>query len=122
MRAPILALMLLAGTAHAQTDVPSTPYDPDLLRLAEILGSLHFLRRLCNASEGPIWRDAMAELLEAERPSAERERALTNQFNRGFAAFNRTYTTCTPAAVRAAELYQGEGVRLSSRIVTRYAR
>src|ERR1700739_3536147 len=29
-----------------------TPYDPDLQRLSEILGALHFLRGICGSHEG----------------------------------------------------------------------
>ena len=123
MRLPFTAfaaLLCIAMPAAAQT--PITPYESQLLRLAEVLGSLHFLRRLCNDAEGPVWRNAMASILAAEKPDPARAGRLTARFNRGFQAFSRTYSTCTPAAVRASGLYQAEGVRLTSQIVSRYAR
>ena len=121
MRVLVVMLMLLASPAGAQAP-GGAPYNDQLLRLSEVLGALHFLRRLCNASEGPVWREAMASVLAAERPDEARAARMTARFNRGFGAFSRTYTTCTPAAVRAAELYQTEGIRLASQIVSRYAR
>lgn len=115
----VLCVTLMLSPVRAQEPAP---YEPQMLRLAEVLGSLHFLRRLCNRGEGPIWRDSMAALLEAERPSEATVRKLRARFNRGFGAFSRAYARCTPAAVRAAELYQAEGTQLSSQIVSRYAR
>ena len=119
LRIAILAVALSVSPVHAQG---AAPYDPQLLRLSEVLGSLHFLRRLCNRAEGPVWRNAMGALLAAERPDPDRTALLTARFNRGFGAFSRTYTACTPAAVRAVELYQSEGARLTAQIVSRYAR
>jgi len=42
------------------------PFDSDLMRLAEILGALHYLRTLCGANEGNKWRDQMSALIDAE--------------------------------------------------------
>ena len=135
MRLMLLLAFLAVCPAAAQTtpDEPPAspepapaprvaPYDEQLLRLSEVLGSLHFLRRLCNEAEGPVWRNAMGALLAAEKPSPERTERMTARFNRGFGAFSRTYTKCTPAAVRASELYQSEGIRLTSQVLSRYAR
>jgi len=44
------------------------PYDPKLMRLAEILGSVSYLRNLCKGSESE-WRDMMRELLGEETAS-----------------------------------------------------
>ena len=120
LRAALAAISICLALPAAAQD--AAPYDEPLLRLSEVLGSLHFLRRLCNRAEGPVWREAMAALLAAERPAPERAKRLTARFNRGFGAFSRAYTTCTPAAVRAVELYQAEGARLTAQIVSRYAR
>jgi uncharacterized protein (TIGR02301 family) len=46
-------------------DPPAPPYEPDLLRLAEIMGSLAYLREICAAREAPAWRDRMVALVEA---------------------------------------------------------
>ena len=44
------------------------PYDPDLERLSEILGALHFLRGICNSKEGQKWRNEAQALIDAEAP------------------------------------------------------
>ena len=48
------------------------PFDNDLQRLAEILGSLQYLRGICGANEGQKWRNEMQSLIDAEVPSGER--------------------------------------------------
>ena len=118
-RALVITLCLLVWPASAQT---AAPYDTRMQRLAEVLGSLHHLRPLCGSNEGAKWRERMAGILEAENPSAERRARLIARFNRGYDTFARSYTTCTPLALRAAERYAKEGVRLTAQIVSRYAR
>ena len=43
------------------------PYDNKLMRLAEILGAVHYLRELCGAQEGQVWRDQMKRDPEERR-------------------------------------------------------
>ena len=45
------------GPARAQD--AAAPFDGDLQRLAEILGTLHYLRGICGTNEGPKWRNEM---------------------------------------------------------------
>lgn len=101
---------------------PIAPYDDKLLRLSEVLGSIHYLRALCGANEGTQWRDAMGELIATEEPGPNRRARLVSSFNRGYRAFNSTYTSCTPAALLAVDRYMKEGVGLTSQITGRYGR
>lgn len=98
------------------------PYDDKLLRLSEILGSIHYLRALCGADEGNKWRASMSEIIIAEEPGPKRRAQLISRFNRGYRAFNSTYATCTPSALLAVDRYMKEGVLLSSQITGRYGR
>lgn len=98
------------------------PYDDKLLRLAEVLGSIHYLRALCGANEGNKWRDRMSELIATENPAPKRRARLVASFNRGYRAFNTTYSDCTQSALHAANRYQKEGVLLTSQITGRYGR
>ena len=50
----------------------AAPFDGDLQRLAEILGTLHYLRGICGTNEGAKWRNEMQALIDAETPSGER--------------------------------------------------
>ena len=99
----------------------STPYDGDLQRLAEILGSLQLLRTVCGANEGQKWRTEMQALLDAEVPPGERRRKIVASFNRGYRTYQQTYRTCTPAADIAIRRYLDEGAKIAREITARYA-
>jgi uncharacterized protein (TIGR02301 family) len=98
-----------------------TPYDPDLQRLSEILGALHFLRGICGSNEGQKWRDEAQNLIEAEAPSGPRHDQMVAAFNRGYAGFQQSYRTCTPAANVAIHRYLQEGAQIARDITARYA-
>jgi len=114
----ILACLVSPGVA--QTEAPA-PFDPDLQRLAEILGALHYLRAVCGSNEGQKWRTQMQALIDAEAPSGERRRQIVASFNRGYQGFQQTYRTCTPAAGIAIRRYLDEGAKIARDITARYA-
>ena len=95
--------------------------DGDLQRLAEILGTLHYLRAICGTNEGPKWRNEMQALIDAETPSGDRRARMIAGFNRGYNGFQQTYRTCTPAASVAIRRYIEEGSRISRDLTARYA-
>lgn len=97
-------------------------YEAQMLRLAEVMGALHYLRALCGADEGQLWRDEMQKLLEAEEPTAERRAQLTAHFNRGFRGYAEIYRECTQPASDAANQFLKQGMRLASEIPNRYGR
>jgi uncharacterized protein (TIGR02301 family) len=98
-----------------------TPYDDRLGRLSEIVGAVHYLRNLCNASGEPEWRQSLQALLDAETKEEPRRRArLTAAYNRGYRSFAAVYTSCTSAALRAEENYRNEGATLATEITARY--
>ena len=135
-----LAAALLATSAAAQANrgqpqparptppaAPAPPppeppalYEKDLLRLAEILGALAFLRPLCGALDGPEWPKRMRALLDAESGSAERRDRLAGTYNRGYQSYALTYRGCTPSAEEATARFIREGETLSRTIATRY--
>jgi uncharacterized protein (TIGR02301 family) len=91
----------------------SKPYDERLLRLSEILGAVHYLRELCGANDGQLWRDRMRELMDAEGSSALRRAKLTRSFNNGYRSYSRTYNSCTPSAQTAINRFLAEGAELA---------
>jgi len=67
-----------SGRSHCHLGMPSrpcggqdaaAPFDGDLQRLAEILGTLHYLRAFAH-NEGPKWRNEMQALIDAD-PSGD---------------------------------------------------
>ena len=126
MRRVAILLLLAAGLAQpARAQAPTEadpPYMPQLTRLAEILGAVHFLQTLCgNAAERSAWRDDMAALIEAENPSPERRARLVAAFNRGYRGFAETYRSCTDSARVAIDRYRVEGSKIAREIVARYS-
>jgi uncharacterized protein (TIGR02301 family) len=99
----------------------TTPYDPDLDRLSEILGALHFLRGICGYKEGQKWRDEAQALIEAEAPTGKRHDDMVQSFNRGYLGFQQSYRTCTPAAKIVIRRYLEEGAQISRDITAHYA-
>ena len=55
-----------APTPPAPTVEPPPPYEPQLLRLAEMMGALAYLRDLCGADDGAEFRTKMKSLLDAD--------------------------------------------------------
>ena len=108
------------GTGTGTGDAPA-PFDGDLQRLAEILGTLHYLRGICGSNEGGKWRNEMQALIDAETPSGERRARMIAGFNRGYNGFQQTYRTCTPAALVAIRRYIDEGSKISRDLTARYA-
>jgi uncharacterized protein (TIGR02301 family) len=105
---------------QAPSEGPPPPYEPQMMRLSEILGALSFLRDLCGARDGDEWRAKMSALLEAETKSGPRRQKLTGAFNRGFRGYEMTYRTCTPNAQVAISRYLDEGSRIARDITYRY--
>ena len=120
----VLLACLLGGFAAAPAraaEGAAAPFDGELERLSEILGSLHYLRAICGANEGQKWRNEMQALIDAEIPSGERRRKIVASFNRGYHVFQQTYRTCTPAADLAIRRYLDEGAKIARDITARYA-
>jgi uncharacterized protein (TIGR02301 family) len=134
----ILAIALVASTqaqiqvqAQRATETPPAitppqiqggpaPFEPDLMRLSEILGALQYLRALCGANEGQKWREQMQALLDAEAQTPDRRNRMVANFNRGYRSFQQAYRACTPAANVAVRRYLDEGSKISREITARY--
>lgn len=109
-----------SGSGGDGAEPPPPPYEPQITRLAEILGALSFLRDLCGEKDGNEWRTKMSALLDAEALSGSRRQKLTGAFNRGFRGYELTYHDCTPNARLAISRYLDEGSRLTHEITYRY--
>jgi len=117
------ALAFASFESAAAQDAPlAQPYDDQLLRLSEILGAVHYLRELCHAGEGTLWRDQMQALLDSEQPDDERKARLIDRFNRGYQGFRAVYRECTTAATLAIDGYMKEGARIARDVAARYGK
>ena len=96
------------------------PYEPQLLRLAGMMGALAYLRDLCGAGDGDKFRARMAGLLDAEGVSESRRDLLAGAYNQGFRDYETTYRICTPAAAEVINRYLSETARLAAEVAGRY--
>ncbi|MCW5719210.1 MAG: TIGR02301 family protein [Bauldia sp.] len=120
-RRPTLCLVLAAVLCMAPAQpilAQEKPYAEQLGRLAEILGSLHYLTGLCDPPSP--YRDQMTAVLEAEAPGTAFYAQLVDRFNLGYSSFAAVYRQCTPAAVEAISLYRADGAALAEAIATQY--
>ena len=122
--AALIALTLFTHrnvtSAFAQAQ-KTPPYENRLLRLSEIMGSLHFLTLLCRPSEGPIWHEKMNEILTVEAKTRLRKAKLTERFNSGFGSFQATYRKCTPSAETAMARYIAEAQTIVRNLTTDFS-
>lgn len=117
MGALMVAAVSVAGApAFAASEAP---FEQPMLRLAEVLGSLHYLRNLCGET-GETWRKEMEDLLATENPVPERRAKFIASFNRGYRSFDGVYVSCTASATEAITRYMKEGEALARDIATRY--
>ena len=109
-----LALFFLAAQAPVRAQLDSRPYDERLMRLSELLGAVHYLRELCGATDGQLWRERMRELIDADGAgSALRRSRLTKNFNNGYRSYRRSYQTCSPTAQATLNKFMAEGLELA---------
>lgn len=118
-RLRIACLMAVLSLPAGLGNAAEAPYDAQLVRLAEILGSVHYLRNLCGET-GDEWRGRMETLLATENPDPQRRARLIASFNRGYRSYQSTYLQCTPSAALAIARYMEEGEALARDIVTRF--
>jgi uncharacterized protein (TIGR02301 family) len=112
-------LAVVMAAFPLQVRAVEAPFERSLVRLAEILGSLHFLRNLCG-EPGEKWRGEMEKLLQAENPDPARRAKFVASFNRGYRPFAGTYTSCTASATEAIRRYMKEGEALTREVAARY--
>lgn len=104
----------------AAVEQKPAPYDGQLNRLAEVLGSVSYLRTLCGG-QGEDWRGTMRKFLDADTLNEPKRREiLTAAYNRGYRAFAAVHTSCTDTARFAEERYRNEGATLAAEIAARY--
>ncbi len=118
--AKTLVVVLLIGSFFTPAPVlalEKKPYDKQLLRLSELLGAVHYLRELCGANEGQLWRRQMSAIMKAEGSTALRRLSLTRRFNFGYRSYSRTYSHCTPSAKTAISRFINEAAAISDTMV-----
>lgn len=112
-------ISLWLGIASPVLSAQNTLYEGKMLRLAEVLGSLHYLRNLCGETSDE-WRERMDAMIAAEKPAESERVQMISSFNHGYRAFSENYGRCTPSALAAIDRYMKEGESLSNELISRY--
>lgn len=120
LRLPALALIVLCAALPRPVLAVDPPYEPQMERLAEILGSLYFLNPLCKPG-GADWRAQLGDLVRLDQPDEDRQQRLYGAFNSGYTAYSRLYRNCTPSASEALARLLIEAEATARDIHTRYA-
>lgn len=112
--AGLILVSIISTPAAAQED---RPYDGQLVRLGEILGAVHYLRELCGAEEGQLWRNQMRDLIDSEGSTALRRVKFVKSFNKGYRGYRRTYRNCTQSAKVAINRFMAEGAKVAKTLI-----
>ena len=115
-----VAVIPLPPIAPRSPEAALPPYQDRLDRLAELMGTLSFLRDLCGKGDGAVWHSRMETLLSAEGTTDARRDRLAGSFNRGYTGYQPTYRTCTPAAETVIDRALREGSRIASDVAARF--
>jgi uncharacterized protein (TIGR02301 family) len=119
-----LRRLLAAGALSAALTTAALavdpPYQDEMERLSEILGSLYFLQPLCQPGLED-WRAQMAELIALDEPDEDRRQRLAGAFNDGYSAYARLYRVCTVSAAEALTRLLVEAEDTARDIHSRYA-
>jgi uncharacterized protein (TIGR02301 family) len=107
------------GEAPANADV-APPYEPQLLRLSELLGALSYLQDLCGKDQGEVWRGKMSALIDAEAKTPVRKERLAGAYNRGFKGYALTYRLCTPNAELIIKRFLNETAEIAHDVAIHY--
>ena len=115
----VTALLAFGASAPTRAVAPgdTRSYDDQLLRLSEILGSVHYLRAVCGGEDGQRWRQIASELIRTEGSSALRQATIAQRFNRGYRSYRRTYRRCTPSARNSIARFVKEAREISNRLI-----
>ena len=119
LRRLLAAIALCAGSSTAALAI-DPPYQAEMERLSEILGSLYFLQPLCQPGLED-WRAQMGELIMLDEPDEDRRQRLAGAFNDGYAAYARLYRVCTVSAAEALTRLLVEAERTARDIHSRFA-
>lgn len=117
--AALTAILSAIAVSPVAGQTAEPPYEQRLIRLSEIVGSVHYLRTLCLGSDEG-WRDKMQALINIEATDPARRARFVAAFNKGYRSFASVHRKCNSVAIEAEELYRKQGLELASEIIARY--
>ncbi len=120
----VLLVPILAGLhvlpANAQSN--SQLRRDQLLRIAEIMGAVHYLHGQCDRNDNQTWRNNMARLIELEQPTQETRTLMIERFNAAYETQRQRFRKCNKKRAREAARLAQEGELLAADMARRLAR
>jgi uncharacterized protein (TIGR02301 family) len=112
-----------APPAPKEEPAPELPpaYEPDILRLAEVLGTLGYLSALCEQPGSESWQQRMTQLLEAEGVTQQRKERLAGAYNRGYLGHQPAHRICTERSRLVIDRLLEQGQKITRDLATRYS-
>ena len=117
MRVFCMLLLALGLTVLPRGSAQAVPRE--MMRLAEVLGAVHYLRPLCGSREGQKWRNQMIRMLDAVPTARDEREVLISHFNIFYYRYRDAYPRCTGKAARDANRLVSEGQRLAEALARR---
>ena len=117
MRVFCTVLLALCLTGPPLSSAQALPRE--MMRLAEVLGAVHYLRPLCGSHEGQKWRNQMIRMLDSVPTSGDEKQVLISHFNIFYYRYRDAYPHCTRHAVKDANRLVSEGQRLAEALARR---
>ena len=117
----VSVFMFCASIDKARSQVPVPPYQNQLLRLSELIGSIHFLSLVCRPDEPQVWYDKMQDILKVEGNTTLQRARLVERFNSGFKSFQSVYRKCSPSAETLLDQYLDEGEKIVDDLTEEFA-
>ncbi len=106
---------------EAAPEPPPAAYEPELLRLAEVIGTLSYMTALCAQSDSQSWQQRITQLIDAEGTTPQRKERLAGAFNRGYLGHQPAHRACTERSRQVIDRLLLQGQRLTREISTRYS-
>jgi len=94
---------VVSAPTEAPPPAEAPPYEGQLLKLSELMGTVAFLADLCPDlhdpdQNGEMWRQKAKGLLDAESNNDTLKALLAGAYNRGYAGYEVNYHLCTDTA------------------------
>jgi uncharacterized protein (TIGR02301 family) len=106
---------------EAAPEPPPAAYEPELLRLAEVIGTLSYMTALCIQPDSQSWQQRITQLIEAEGNTPQRKERLAGAYNRGYLGHQPAHRSCTERSRQVIDRLLQQGQRLTREISTRYS-
>ena len=89
--------------AEAPSAAEAPPYEGQLLKISELMGTVAFLADLCpdlheSDQDGEMWRQKAKGLLDAQANNDTLRALLAGAYNRGYLGYEVNYHLCTDMA------------------------